>query len=89
LVFHNDVVAVLSGYVWLGIVTVLLLNAVILALVVKRLITNARQMSFEKTRACFASHKVRDAHELQERTASVDNQHELKNSEQQSAVSTT
>ncbi|WP_131783331.1 hypothetical protein [Legionella gresilensis] len=83
------ILTVLSGYVWLGIVAVLLLNAVILGIVVKRLLTNVRQMSFEKTRACYASHKVRDAHELQERTASVDNQHELENSKQQSSVSST
>ncbi|STX28341.1 Uncharacterised protein [Legionella beliardensis] len=83
------IVAVLSDYVWMGIVAILLLNAIILAIVVKRLITNARQMSFEKTRACFTSNKVRDAHELQKRTASADNQHELKSSEQPSAVGRT
>ncbi|WP_419420590.1 hypothetical protein ACNVED_04615 [Legionella sp. D16C41] len=83
------IVAVLSGHVWLGIVAVLLLNAIILAIVVKRLISNVRQMSFEKTRACFVNHKVRGAHELQERTNGADNQHELKSSKQSSAVSTT
>lgn len=87
MVLVGYIVAVLSGYTWIGIVAVLLLNTVILAIVVKRLMTNVRQMSFEKTRACFTSNKVRNAHELQDRDTNANNQHELKNSKQANAIS--
>ena len=66
-----------NGNILPGILGVLILNSITLLLIFRRLSTNIRHMSFEKTRSCLAGNKLREAYESSEQTTGLDNQSRL------------
>lgn len=57
----------LGGNIIVALFTVLLLNCLLLALILRLLAIRLKQMSFEKTRACLNNQPIKDNHELPRR----------------------